>query len=234
MNEIVKGIFNAPLATIFVIAGILFLLVAVIGNISGKIEPGVKGRVISGIVGLAFIVLGLSMHFQQKATDISALSTTTVAEKNPDHIVENIVKFNGKKAEVSNAPAVSAPGIEKRGLQPVTVANTSTEIIEAGCSFNANQIHGELGSTYIVSCPAGCDSGYHVLYGTDLYTGHSYICTAAIHAGLINPQGGSVEVIIEKGRPAYRGSTQHKIKSDDLGKFDSSFRLAPLNGRLKE
>lgn len=234
MNEIVKGIFNAPLATIFVIAGILFLLVAVIGNISGKIEPGVKGRAISGIVGLAFIVLGLSMHFQQKTTDTSALPTTTPVQKSPDQSVENPVKFNGKEAEVSNAPAVSAPGIEKREIQPVTVANTSTEIIEAGCSFSAIQIHGEPGSTHIVSCPAGCDGVYYILHGTDVYTGHSYICAAAIHAGLINPQGGSVEVIIEKGRPAYRGSTQHKINSGDLGKFDSSFRLAPLNGRLKE
>jgi hypothetical protein len=48
MDEIVKGIFTAPLATVFVIAGVIFLLVAVVGNISGKIEPGAKGRVISG------------------------------------------------------------------------------------------------------------------------------------------------------------------------------------------
>lgn len=69
MDEIVKGIFTAPLATVFVIAGVIFLLVAVVGNISGKIEPGAKGRVISGILGLAFIVIGLSMHFTPKTID---------------------------------------------------------------------------------------------------------------------------------------------------------------------
>jgi hypothetical protein len=70
MDEIVKGIFTAPLATVFVIAGVIFLLVAVVGNISGKIEPGVKGRVISGILGLAFIIIGLSMHFMQKIPQV--------------------------------------------------------------------------------------------------------------------------------------------------------------------
>ena len=70
MDEIVKGIFTAPLATVFVIAGVIFLLVAVVGNISGKIEPGAKGRVISGILGLAFIIIGLSMHFMQKIPQV--------------------------------------------------------------------------------------------------------------------------------------------------------------------
>lgn len=232
MNEIVKGIFNAPLATIFVIAGIIFLLVAVIGNISGKIEPGAKGRVISGVVGLAFIVLGLSMHFQQKTTDTSALPIATPFQKKPDQFIETSVKSNGKETEAPNKEPVSTSSSEKRELQSGVIDTTSVEIIEAGCSFTANHIHGELGSTYIVSCPAGCGDRY--ISGTDIYTGGSYICTAAIHAGLISPQGGSVEVILEKGRPAYRGSTQYKIRSNDHGKYSSSFRLAPLKGRLKE
>ena len=59
MVEIVKDILAAPLATIFVVAGIVFLFVAAVGSISGKIDPGVKGRVISGMLGVAFIVVGL-------------------------------------------------------------------------------------------------------------------------------------------------------------------------------
>jgi LCCL domain-containing protein/TIR domain-containing protein len=101
----------------------------------------------------------------------------------------------------------------------------SEEVIEAGCSFSANQIKGEPGSTHIVSCPAGCSEGGS-LWGTDVYTGDSGICKAAIHAGLIDPQGGRVGVILEKGRPAYRGSTRNKIKSSDYGEYSSSFRLA--------
>lgn len=56
MNELVKGIFAAPLATILIIVGVIFLFIAVVGNISGKIEPGAKGRVFSGILGLASLL----------------------------------------------------------------------------------------------------------------------------------------------------------------------------------
>jgi hypothetical protein len=70
MDEIVKGVFAAPLATVFVVAGMIFLLIAVVGNISGKIEPGAKGRVISRILGLAFIITGLAMHLTHQAPQI--------------------------------------------------------------------------------------------------------------------------------------------------------------------
>ena len=49
MDEFIKGVLTAPLATLLIVAGILFLFVAVVGNISGKIEPGVKGRIASGV-----------------------------------------------------------------------------------------------------------------------------------------------------------------------------------------
>jgi hypothetical protein len=70
MNELAKAVFTAPLATIFIVAGILFLLIAVVGNISGKIEPGEKGRIVSGVAGIIFIFLGLAMHVMQKTPGI--------------------------------------------------------------------------------------------------------------------------------------------------------------------
>jgi hypothetical protein len=48
------------------------LFIAVVGNISGKIEPGEKARIVSGIVGIAFISLGLAMHLLQKTPSVSA------------------------------------------------------------------------------------------------------------------------------------------------------------------
>jgi hypothetical protein len=71
MGEIIKEVFTAPLATLFVIAGILFLFIAVVGNISGKIEPGERARIVSAVVGIAFIALGLAMHLLQKAPGVS-------------------------------------------------------------------------------------------------------------------------------------------------------------------
>jgi hypothetical protein len=99
------------------------------------------------------------------------------------------------------------------------------QIIEAGCSFTARDIHAEVGTTHVVSCPEGCADQGSWLRGTDVYTGDSGICRAAIHSGLIPKTGGTVAVILDRGHPAYRGSVRNGIHSSDVGSFDSSFRL---------
>jgi hypothetical protein len=42
---------------------------------------------------------------------------------------------------------------------------------------------------------------------------------------LIGPQGGMVAVILEPGRPAYRGMVRNGIQSNDYGAYGKSFRL---------
>jgi hypothetical protein len=109
MDEIVKGVFAAPLATVFVVAGMIFLLIAVVGNISGKIEPGAKGRVISGILGLAFIITGLAMHLTQQAPQIPKPS-----EKAPE---------KSKLLETPQTPEVS--GLAAQTIFEGVVANVT-------------------------------------------------------------------------------------------------------------
>ena len=127
MDEIVKGIFTAPLATVFVIAGVIFLLVAVVGNISGKIEPGAKGRVISGILGLAFIVIGLSMHFTPKTIDTRVSPATTPEQKNVDQVTEVPRKLTTREAAEapSNAP-ISVPSTQEK--EPNELSHSATPI----------------------------------------------------------------------------------------------------------
>jgi hypothetical protein len=96
-------------------------------------------------------------------------------------------------------------------------------VIEAGCSFNATQIQDGPGGAHRVSCPAGCTGA---VWGSDTYTADSSICVAAIHAGLVGERGGGeVTVILEPGRPAYRGSRRHGIQSSDYGAYRASYRL---------
>jgi hypothetical protein len=111
-----------------------------------------------------------------------------------------------------------------QGRAPVVMAQQSAQVIEAGCSFTGNEIHAEIGTVSAVSCPAGCADGGG-LWGTDVYTGDSSVCKAAIHAGLISPNGGRVGVITEGGRPAFRGSVRNGVRSNDYGSFGSSYRL---------
>ncbi len=65
MGDIVNNIISAPIANLLVFAGIIFLGIAVVGKIIGKIEPGKSGRIISGIIGMTLLIIGLFMHFKQ-------------------------------------------------------------------------------------------------------------------------------------------------------------------------
>src|SRR3954467_13996727 len=84
--------------------------------------------------------------------------------------------------------------------------------IQAGCTFNGNQLQGAPGQVFQVACPPGCqDQGG--LWGTDIYTTDSAICRAGIHAGAISPAGGTLAVRLDAGQPAYRGSMRNGVTS---------------------
>jgi hypothetical protein len=63
------------------------------------------------------------------------------------------------------------------------------------------------------------------LWGTDVYTADSAVCKAAVHTGFLTDSGGTVSVILDLGRPAYRGSMRNGIQSWDFGAFAKSYRL---------
>jgi hypothetical protein len=106
----------------------------------------------------------------------------------------------------------------------VAVAEPTGPVIEAGCSYDAGQLKGNDGTAFRVSCPANCDKGS--IYGTGVYTADTSICRAGIHAGAIPVEGGTLTVVLQPGRLAYRGSEQNGIKSRDYGKYSRSFAIA--------
>ena len=66
------------------------------------------------------------------------------------------------------------------------------------------------------------------LWGTDVYTDDSYICDAAVHAGVMNTDtGGTVRFQKLPGQDSYQGSTRHGVTSWDWGAWDNSFSLVP-------
>jgi hypothetical protein len=118
-------------------------------------------------------------------------------------------------------PPASYPPPQPAGYAPPPAGPA----IEAGCSYSANQIRGEIGTTVMVNCPPGC-SNSGGLWGTDAYTADSGICRAAIHAGIISDRGGNVFVTLDPGRPAYRGSFRNGVRSSDYGNYPKSYHLS--------
>ena len=80
----------------------------------------------------------------------------------------------------------------------------------------------EVGAEFTVMCREGGEPDS--VWGTDVYTNDSSICTAAVHAGLID-QGESGEVTFEVvgGQDSYDGSTAHGVTSLDYGEWETSF-----------
>ncbi len=80
----------------------------------------------------------------------------------------------------------------------------------------------EVGKTHKFKCDAGGTE--HAIWGTDVYTADSSICTAAVHAGVINfEHGGTVTIELRPGQPAYQGTTRNGVKSSEYGAYPRSF-----------
>lgn len=78
------------------------------------------------------------------------------------------------------------------------------------------------GEEFEYTCSPGGNVGS--IWGTDVYTDDSSVCTAAVHAGLITIQsGGAVTIEIRPGEDSYDGSEQNGVTSNDYGAWGGSF-----------
>ncbi|MEM6427470.1 MAG: LCCL domain-containing protein [Cyanobacteria bacterium P01_D01_bin.128] len=117
-------------------------------------------------------------------------------------------------------PPVSQPIVSTAGLVIAQADSPTTRI--ADWSETAAEYQGQVGRQIRYSCiPNGSLSS---VWGTDIYTDDSSICSAAVHAGLINQsQGGNVIIEIAPGEIAYEGTTRNGVTSTEWGRWDGSF-----------
>lgn len=78
-----KPLLNAPLPSLLVAAGIIFLGVAIVGEVSGTIQPGKKGRIAGGVVGSILIITGLVMAGGGNGGEPTPIVTDTPPPKTP-------------------------------------------------------------------------------------------------------------------------------------------------------
>jgi len=113
------------------------------------------------------------------------------------------VAANSNSSRPSNAPA-SAEGT------PTTWETKATSL------------NGKEGQTMTLACSPG--GAAHSVWGSDIYTSDSSICTAGVHSGLINFQnGGSVTIEVRAGRPIYGCSERNGVTSSCYGSWAQSF-----------
>ncbi len=70
------------------------------------------------------------------------------------------------------------------------------------------------------------DGEFATVWGTDVFTADSSICTAAVHAGLITvDDGGEVTFRLLPGQDSYTGSTANGVTTQDYGSWGESFEF---------
>lgn len=89
-------------------------------------------------------------------------------------------------------------------------------------SDNAAAYRGQNGQRVLVTCIPNGSLGS--VWGTGTYTDDSSVCSAAVHAGLIDTvDGGNVMIEITQGEIAYESTSQNGVTSSEWGRWDGSF-----------
>jgi hypothetical protein len=126
-----------------------------------------------------------------------------------------------KESNPANGGAGGAAANSNRGQSssapPATAAGTPTNWEEKASSLN-----GKNEQTFTLACsPSGTA---HQVWGSDIYTSDSSICTAAVYSGLITTQrGGAVTIEIRPGRPIYGCGERNGVETSCYGSWAQSF-----------
>jgi hypothetical protein len=102
-------------------------------------------------------------------------------------------------------------------------STTEPDPLDVTWDTDAEFYRGNNGRLVVYRCPANGTPGW--VWGTDVYSDDSSVCTAAVHAGRITlAQGGVVTFEVRPGQASYQGSTRNGITSDDWDEpWDGSF-----------
>lgn len=86
----------------------------------------------------------------------------------------------------------------------------------------AISLSGKDGDTFTLACSPGGTA--HSVWGSDIYTSDSSICTAGVHSGLITyQQGGDVTIELRPGRTIYGCSERNGVTTSPYGSYPHSF-----------
>jgi LCCL domain len=132
---------------------------------------------------------------------------------------ENATSTTGGGGHASNADASNA---NSSLPAPPVAPSSSSPGQPTPWEATGTSLKGIDGQTLILLCPPGGSA--HSIWGSDIYTSDSSICTAAVHSGLITfEQGGTVTIEMRGGRGLYGSSERNGVMSSPFGSYQHSF-----------
>ena len=119
------------------------------------------------------------------------------------------------------ATACNAQGATPTPTTAPVPAGGDADVTEAWAATAAHY-RGNTGEHYDYDCSAGGEP--HIVWGTDIYTDDSSVCTAAVHLGEITLEdGGSVTIEIADGLDSYEGTERNGIDTSEYPSWPGSF-----------
>ncbi len=126
------------------------------------------------------------------------------------------------KASVSPTPTNSATPKSAPTEKTTSTDEDAEDVTPIAWNTSAVAFKNDIGSTYKFRCPEIGEE--HSIWGSDVYTQDSSICTAAVHAGLFSLEdGGIVTIEFRPGRATYGSTVRNGIKSNPYGEYERSF-----------
>src|SRR5690606_30299492 len=117
-------------------------------------------------------------------------------------------------------------GTDTADCRPAVAAGGGGQTTVASCQ-GAFGAYGTPDGTVTCSCDASALTG--TIWGTLTYTDDSSICAAALHAGAVGPQGGTVTAQGAAGCDSYTASTQNAVTSSEFGPWSNSFYFPAIS-----
>ena len=110
--------------------------------------------------------------------------------------------------------------------QPAAAPTAASAALDLGdCPDNAVGL--DQGKTYSCACPALGEPA--IVYGSDVYTADSSICTAAVQAGVLQRSAAASVTLQTIASPqVFKGATRNGIKSEAWAQpADAAFQFVP-------
>ena len=171
------------------------------------------------VVGILVIggVIGLLMYAAYRMG-----SGTASVRVNTNSNVSPSPRSSGiPKATPQTTPSTASDQQTPPESTPSSNVPSSDEPTPISWTTNAAFVKEENGLQYTFECPPGGTPG--TVWGSDVYTADSSVCTAAVHAGKITlDKGGVVTIEFTAGRQTYGATTRNGITTFNYGQYPHS------------
>ncbi len=190
-----------------------------------------KGKILLWMGLALIIILGLGITFAGYVyyRIKNSNKNVVVKQQNNANVSPSPLTIATPKVAPTESAATASPSetaapdtnIDNKAT-PTPENDVSDEITPIDWGTAASSFKGGDGQTYKFQCPPGGTE--YIIWGSDIYTLDSSICTAAVHAGLFTfASGGTVTIEYKPGRQIYGSTTRNGVKSHTFGEYPHSY-----------